>query len=56
MTISNAYEEMMKEGLIKRPPTLDEKNTGLTLPNIQTEQMDKIELLLEKIIKHFKIK
>jgi hypothetical protein len=51
-TISEAYEQMMKDGTIKRPRKMDEKSP-LNLPN---DRMEKIELLLEKIIKHFNIK
>lgn len=50
--IEDAYQEMMNEGKIKK---LDQHMPiPRALPN--KAQIDKIELLLEKIIEHFNIK
>ena len=53
-TITDAYEEMMNEGKIKKLPTMGESKSNKLL--LEQLPLAKIELMLEKIMKHLNIK
>ena len=55
MSITSAYEEMMNEGKIE-DTRLDEQLPPGKFFNKKGSQLDNIEKMLMKIIKHFKIK